>query len=74
MQWPEEVVSMLSPYPVRLRLTAWLRVVCKRKPKWRVRTLLARIQQPDGKMVEVRSPLPGRINKILKTNGAQVAQ
>jgi pyruvate/2-oxoglutarate dehydrogenase complex dihydrolipoamide acyltransferase (E2) component len=37
-------------------------------------TLLARIQQPDGTVVQVRSPLPGRIHKILKTNGAQVAQ
>ena len=37
-------------------------------------TLLARIQQPDGTVVQVRSPLPGRIHKVLKTNGADVAQ
>jgi pyruvate/2-oxoglutarate dehydrogenase complex dihydrolipoamide acyltransferase (E2) component len=37
-------------------------------------TLLARIQQPDGTVVQMRSPLPGRIHKILKTNGAQIAQ
>ena len=36
--------------------------------------LLARIQQPDGTVVQVRSPLPGRIHKVLKTNGSQVAQ
>jgi pyruvate/2-oxoglutarate dehydrogenase complex dihydrolipoamide acyltransferase (E2) component len=35
--------------------------------------LLARIQEPDGKLIELRSPLPGKINKILKTNGAQVS-
>jgi pyruvate/2-oxoglutarate dehydrogenase complex dihydrolipoamide acyltransferase (E2) component len=38
------------------------------------RSPLARIQQADGKIVEVRSPLPGRINKILKANGSQVSQ
>ena len=27
-----------------------------------------------GKSIEVRSPLPGRINKILKPNGSQVAR
>ena len=37
-------------------------------------TLLARIQQPDGTIVQVRSPLPGRIHKVLKANGSQVAQ
>ena len=36
--------------------------------------MLARIRQADGNVVEVRSPLPGRIHKILKTNGSQVAQ
>jgi len=35
-------------------------------------TLLARIQQPDGKLVEVRSPLLGRIEVIDKPNGSQV--
>jgi multidrug efflux pump subunit AcrA (membrane-fusion protein) len=38
------------------------------------RTSLARIQQSDGKVVELRSPLPGRVNKILKSNGAQVSR
>jgi hypothetical protein len=38
------------------------------------RTLLARVQQSDGKVIEIRSPLPGRINKILKPNGSQVSR
>jgi acetyl/propionyl-CoA carboxylase alpha subunit len=37
-------------------------------------TLLARLEQPDDTVAQVRSPLPGRIHKVLKTNGAQVAQ
>jgi pyruvate/2-oxoglutarate dehydrogenase complex dihydrolipoamide acyltransferase (E2) component len=36
------------------------------------RTLLARIEEPDGKVVELRSPLPGRIAKIAKPNGSLV--
>jgi multidrug efflux pump subunit AcrA (membrane-fusion protein) len=36
------------------------------------RTLVARIEEPDGKAVELRSPLPGRIEKIVKPNGSQV--
>jgi multidrug efflux pump subunit AcrA (membrane-fusion protein) len=38
------------------------------------RTPLARIEQPDGKVVELRSPLPGRVNKMLKQNGQQVSR
>jgi len=34
---------------------------------------LARIEEGE-KVVEVRSPLPGRIRKVLKGDGAQVAQ
>jgi hypothetical protein len=35
------------------------------------RTPLARIEQSDGKVVELRSPLPGRVNQIFKPNGSQ---
>src|SRR6185369_1370315 len=36
------------------------------------RTLLVRIEEPDGKVVELRSPLPGRIEKFTKPNGSSV--
>ena len=35
-------------------------------------TLLARIREPSGVVVEVRSPQPGKIEKITSTDGAQV--
>jgi hypothetical protein len=38
------------------------------------RALLARIEQPDGKVVELRSPLPGRVGKTFKVNGSQVSR
>jgi HEAT repeat protein len=37
-------------------------------------TLLARIGQADGKIIELRSPLPGRIQKLLQPNGTQVSE
>jgi hypothetical protein len=33
---------------------------------------LARIQESDGKVAELRSPLPARVNKIFKPNGSQI--
>lgn len=68
-----EVVSILSPYPVRASADGVIASSLKEEAEVARGALLARIQQPDGKMIELRSPLPGRINKILKTNGAQVA-
>ena len=38
------------------------------------RTPLARIQQGDGTVIELRSPLPGRVNQIFKPNGSQVTR
>jgi pyruvate/2-oxoglutarate dehydrogenase complex dihydrolipoamide acyltransferase (E2) component len=34
--------------------------------------LLAEFSNPGRKVVEIRSPLPGRISEILKSNGSQV--
>jgi hypothetical protein len=34
---------------------------------------LARIQQADGEVAGLRSPLPGRVARILKPNGSQVS-
>lgn len=68
-----DVLSILSPYPVRAPAAGVLASSLKEESEVSRNTLLARIQEPDGKIIELRSPLPGRINKILKTNGAQVA-
>ena len=68
-----EVLSILSPYPVRAPASGVVASSLKEESEVARNTLLARIQEPDGKVIGLRSPLPGRINKILKTNGAQVA-
>ncbi len=68
-----EVLAMLSPYPVRAPAGGVIASSLKEESDVARSALLARIQEPDGKLVELRSPLPGKINKILKTNGAQIS-
>ena len=68
-----ELVSVLSPYPVRAPVNGVLASSLEESAEIARGALLARIQESDGKVVEIRAPLPGRINKILKTNGAQVS-
>jgi hypothetical protein len=69
-----ELVSILEPYAVRSPENGVFASSLEAGVTVARSTLLARIQQPEGKVVEVRSPLPGRIHKVLKANGAEVAQ
>jgi len=69
-----ELRLILEPYPVRAPASGAIASSLQEGATVARTTLLARMQQSDGKIVEVRSPLPGRIHKILKANGAQVAQ
>lgn len=69
----EELVAILKPYPVRAAAGVVASSLQAGVTVART-TLLARIQQTDGKVVEVRSPLPGRIHEVLKANGAEVAE
>jgi biotin carboxyl carrier protein len=68
-----EMVSILNPYPVRAPAAGVIASSLKEGAQVARTTLLARIQESDGKVIELRSPLPGRINKILKANGARVS-
>jgi hypothetical protein len=68
-----EVLAMLSPYAVRAPAGGVIASSLKEDSEVARGALLARIQEPDGNVIELRSPLPGRINKMLKTNGAQVS-
>lgn len=69
-----ELTSILKPYAVRAPVNGVLASTLQEGVTVARSTLLARIQQPDGTVAQVRSPLPGRIHRILKANGAQVAQ
>lgn len=68
----EELLAVLKPYPVKAPGDGVVVSSLQEGATIARRTLLARIQQPGGQVLEVRSPLPGRINKILKANGSQI--
>jgi len=68
----EELVAMLRPYIVKAPADGIIANSMRDGATVARRTLLARIQEPDGKIVELRSPLPGRIEKINEPNGSQV--
>ncbi len=70
----EELVAVLKPFAVRAPVDGVVASSLQEGATVARRALLARIQQADGKVVEIRSPLPARINKLLKPNGSQVAR
>jgi len=69
----EELLSILKPYVVKATANGSVGSSLREGNTVARSTLLARINQSDGSVVEVRSPLPGRIQKVLKANGEQVA-
>jgi len=70
----EELISVLKPYVLKAPGDGVLASSQKQGATVSRRTLLARIEQPDGRVIELRSPLPGRVEKITKANGDQVKQ
>ena len=70
----QELVAILSPYAVKAAADGSVASTLHNGSDVARGTLLARIQESDGKVVELRSPLPGRINKIEKINGSQVTR
>ena len=67
----EELVSVLRPYALQAPVDGVVTSSMHEGSIVARRTLLARVQEPDGKVVELRSPLPGRVEKIVD-NGSQV--
>src|SRR5215217_3530344 len=68
----EELVSVLKPYVLKAPADGVVASSMHEGTNVTRRTPLARIQQSDGTTVELRSPLPGRVNKIFKPNGSQI--
>jgi hypothetical protein len=68
-----ELLAILEPYslstPLQGRVVSTLR---EGSPLARA-TMVARIQSADGSVHEIRSPLPGKIDKIMAANGANVS-
>ena len=69
-----ELISVLKPYVLKAPVEGTVASSMQEGATVSRRGLLARIQQTDGKVAELRSPLPGRINKLFKANGSQVSR
>ncbi|MCM3906279.1 MAG: HEAT repeat domain-containing protein [Pyrinomonadaceae bacterium] len=67
-----ELVAMLSPYIVTATAEGEVASTLEEGPALARGTLLARITQPDKKTVEIRSPLPGKLERIIAPSGAKV--
>jgi hypothetical protein len=70
----EELVAMLKPFALTAPANGFLASTLREGATVTRGTLLARIEQSDGKIAELRSPLLGRLAKLLKTSGSQVFQ
>ena len=68
----EELLAVLQPYAVKAQADGTIASTLKEGSQIARGALLARIQQSDGRVVELRSPLPGKINSISKQNGSQL--
>ncbi|HEU4712775.1 MAG TPA: HEAT repeat domain-containing protein [Pyrinomonadaceae bacterium] len=68
-----ELISVLSPYAVRAPVDGLMASSLKEEAEVARGSLLVRIQHSNNEIIELRSPLAGRINKIFKTNGTQLA-
>jgi hypothetical protein len=68
----EELVAILEPYSVKATTDGAVASTLKEGSQIARGALLARITKNDGNLVEVRSPLPGTVEKIVTANGTQV--
>jgi len=69
----QELVAILEPYTLQAPRAGVVASTLKEGSGLARGTLLARIQSAADEVQEVRSPLPGRIGKIIAINGARVS-
>src|ERR1700730_3626242 len=67
-----ELLAMLSPYELKATTGGTVASTLKEGSQLARGTLLGRITQPDQKTVEVRSPLPGKVERLFAPSGATV--
>jgi HEAT repeats len=68
----QELLSVLVPYAVRAPHGGKIASSLQAESQVGRGALLARIEQAEGKVLEIRSPLPGKINSVNKQNGSEV--
>jgi len=68
----DELIAILKPFAVKSNATGVVSSTLRAGSDVSRGTLLGRVDQPDGNVIELRSPLPGKIEQIFKANGVQV--
>ncbi len=68
-----ELLSILSPYLLTATTEGEVASTLNEGSQVARGTLLARITQPDKRIVEVRSPLPGMLERIIAPSASKVA-
>jgi hypothetical protein len=69
----QELLAILEPYVLKAPQEGSVASTLREGSALTRGTLLARLQNDPQKIVEVRSPLPGELHKLLVQNGARVA-
>ncbi len=69
-----ELIAMLEPFTVNAPAAGILQSSLSTSAQVSRGTLLARIQETDSQVVEMRSPLIGKIDRILVANGSSVSK
>lgn len=69
----DDLMTVLKPFPVTAPADGVVNSTLSEGALTARGTLLGRIQETNGEVIEVRSPLPGRIEKIVAGNGSGVA-
>jgi biotin carboxyl carrier protein len=69
-----QLVAMLQPFTVNAPATGILLSSLSTAAQVSRGTLLGRIQEPAGEVVEIRSPLLGKVDRLLVANGSSVAK
>jgi Biotin-requiring enzyme len=68
----EDLLAALKPLPVAAPAQGVVNSTLSEGASVSRGTLLARVQETNGAVVEVRSPIAGKIEKVLTTNGSNV--
>ncbi len=69
-----ELIAMLETFTVNTPAAGILQSSLSTRAQVSRGTLLARIQEPDSQVVEMRSPFIGKIDRILVANGSSVSK
>jgi biotin carboxyl carrier protein len=70
----QELIAILQPFTVSAPATGTLLSSLTPGSQISRGALLGRIQQADGEIVEMRAPLPGKLDRLLVANGSSISK